>query len=68
MTAQLVPAEGRALWYGPKIDDHTEGMHVLSPGDIAEIDAALAHLLSFGPVDFPGITRDISAPEIRYGA
>ena len=58
MTAQLAPAEGRALWYGPKIDYRTEGMHVLSPGDIAEIDAALAHLLSFGPVDFPGITPE----------
>jgi hypothetical protein len=56
MTAQLAPAEGRAVWYGPQIDYRAEGMHVLSPAEIAEIDAALAHLHSLGPVDFPGIT------------
>jgi hypothetical protein len=59
MTAQFAPAEGRAVWYGPQIDYRAEGMHVLSAGEIAEIDAALAHLLSFGPVDFPGITPDM---------
>ena len=58
MTAQLAPAEGRALWYGPQIDFQTENLHMLSQGDIAEIDAALTHLLSFGPVDFPGITPE----------
>jgi Taurine catabolism dioxygenase TauD, TfdA family len=66
MTAPLVPAEGRALWYGPKIDYRTEGMHVLSPGDIAEIDTALAQLLSFGPVDFPGITPE-TFPLPKFG-
>jgi len=58
MTAQLAPAEGRAVWYGPQIDYRTEGMHVLSSGEIAEIDAALAHLHSLGPADFPGITAE----------
>jgi len=58
MIAPLVPAEGRAVWYGPQTDYRTEGMHVLSPGEIAEIDAALAHLRSLGPVDFPGITSE----------
>jgi hypothetical protein len=58
MTAPLAPAEGRAVWYGPQTDYRTEGMHVLSSGEIAEIDAALAHLRSFGPVDFPGITPE----------
>ena len=58
MTVQLVPSEGRAVWYGPLIDYRAEGVHVLSPGEIAEIDAALAQLHSFGPVDFPGITRE----------
>jgi hypothetical protein len=58
MTVQLAPSEGRAVWYGPRIDYRAEGMHVLSPGEIAEIDAALAHLHSLGPVDFPGITRE----------
>jgi hypothetical protein len=58
MTAQLMPAEGRAVWYGPRIDYRTEGMHLLSSGEIAEIDAALAHLHSFGSFDFPDITRE----------
>jgi Taurine catabolism dioxygenase TauD, TfdA family len=58
MIAQLAPAEGRAVWHGPRIDYRTEGMHVLSPGEIAELDAALTHLLSLGPVDFPGITPE----------
>ena len=54
----IAPAEGRAVWYGPQIDYRTEGMHVLSLEEIAEIDAALAHLHSLGPVDFPGITPE----------
>ena len=58
MTAPIAPAEGRAVWYGPQIDYRAEGMHVLSAGEIAEIDAALAHLCSLGPVDFPGITPE----------
>jgi hypothetical protein len=56
MTARLAPAEGRAVWYGPQIDYRAEGMHTLSAAEIDEIDAALAHLHSFGETDFPGIT------------
>jgi hypothetical protein len=52
----LAPVEGRAVWHGPQIDYRAEGMHVLSPAEIAEIDAALAHLHSLGSLDFPDIT------------
>ncbi len=55
MPVELTPAEGRAVWYGPEVDYRTEGMHVLSPGEIAEIDGALAHLHSLGTLDFPDI-------------
>ena len=55
MTAQLAPAEGRAVWYGPQTDYRAEGMHTLSANEVAEIDAALAHLHSLGAVDFPDI-------------
>ncbi len=50
------PIEGPAVWQGPLIDYRTEGMHVLSAAEIAEIDAALRHLRSLGEVDFPDIT------------
>lgn len=56
MPATLAPVDGDAVWYGPRIDYHAEGMHVLSSGEIAEIDAALAHLRSLGERDFPKIT------------
>jgi hypothetical protein len=56
MPATLAPAEGQAVWYGPQIDYRAEGTHMLSPGEIAEIRAALAHLLSLGDLDFPDIT------------
>src|SRR5260370_16437780 len=50
------PIEGPAVWQGPLIDYRTEGMHVLSADEIAEIDAALRHLRALGEVDFPDIT------------
>ena len=55
MAVTLTPVEGPAVWYGPQIDYRADGMHVLSAGEIAEIDAALAHLRSRGDVDFPDI-------------
>jgi hypothetical protein len=58
MNGVHTPAEGPAVWQGSRIDYRTEGMHVLSPGEIAEIDAALRHLRSLGEVDFPDITRE----------
>jgi hypothetical protein len=58
MPSELAAAEGRAVWYGPQVDYRADGMHVLSPGEIAEIDAALAHLLSLGTLDFPQITPE----------
>ena len=44
-------------WKGPEIDWKREGLHELSAAEIAEIDAALAHLKSLGDLDFPEITR-----------
>jgi hypothetical protein len=58
MSTTLMPVEGRAVWYGPQIDYRTDGMHVLSPGEIMEIDAALAHLRSLGDLDFPELTPE----------
>src|SRR6185437_9320359 len=47
-----------AAWTGPTIDYRSEGMHPLSQADVAEIDAALAHLRGLGEVDFPAITAE----------
>ena len=58
MPVELTPAEGRAVWYGPQVDYRAEGMHLLSSGEIAEIDAALAHLHSLRSFDFPEITPE----------
>ena len=58
MTGIPTPAEGPAVWQGSHIDYRNEGMHVLSPGEVAEIDAALQHLRSLGEVDFPDITPE----------
>lgn len=44
-----------AAWKGPEIDWQKEGLHILSADEIAEIDAALRHLKSLGPIDFPEI-------------
>jgi hypothetical protein len=52
----IMPVEGPGAWLGSRIDYREAGMHVLAPGEIAEIDAALAHLLARGEVDFPAIT------------
>lgn len=58
MLVELTPVEGQCVWHGPQVDYCAEGMHVLSGGEIAEIDAALVHLLSLGTVDFPEITPE----------
>jgi hypothetical protein len=62
----LAPIEGPAAWQGAQIDYREEGMHVLSAGEIDEIDAALDHLRAFGDIDFPEITRD-KFPLPRFG-
>src|SRR4029077_6106925 len=62
----LAPIEGPAAWQGAQIDYREEGMHVLSGGEIDEIDAALDHLRAFGDIDFPEITRD-KFPLPRFG-
>jgi hypothetical protein len=58
MRNHLTPVTGPSAWRGPEIDYRAEGMHVLSAGDIAELDTALDHLLSLGPVDFAEIAPD----------
>lgn len=58
MTAAFSPAEGRSVWRGAEIDWRAEGLHLLAAGEVEEIDAALAHLKSLGPLDFPAITRE----------
>jgi len=52
----IMPVEGPGAWLGSRIDYRAEGMHALSPNEIAEIDAAVYHLRSLGELDFPDIT------------
>ena len=56
--APISPARGRAVWQGPDVDYRKEGMKVLVPAEVAEIDAALAHLKGLGTRDFPAITPE----------
>ena len=50
------PIHSAGAWKGPDIDWTQQGLHVLDAGELAEVDAALKHLLSLGNVDFPDIT------------
>jgi hypothetical protein len=45
-----------AAWKGSTIDSRAEAMHVFSPLELAEIDAALRHLDALGELDLPAIT------------
>ena len=54
----ITPVEGPGAWLGSRIDYRAEGMQVLSTAEIAEIDAALRHLLSLGEIDFPEISAE----------
>jgi hypothetical protein len=56
MATTYVPIEGPAAWKGSQIDYRRNGLRVLSPAEVVEIDAALAHLKAAGDVDFPEIT------------
>ncbi len=58
MNEILKPIVGEGAWKGPEIDWTQKGLHVLDAGEVAEIDAALAHLKSLGPVDFPDIVPE----------
>lgn len=55
--ADLTPIEGPAAWRGADIS-LGEGLRVLTPAEIDEVDAALEHLHAQGEVDFPGITPE----------
>jgi Taurine catabolism dioxygenase TauD, TfdA family len=50
--------QDRAAWTGATINFRTDGLHTLSPDEVAEIDAALGHLRSLGDLDFPAITEE----------
>lgn len=50
------PVEGTGAWSGPEIDYRNDGMHLLTAGEIREVDDALVHLRSLGDVDFNSIT------------
>jgi len=55
---KLEPVNTKAAWKGPEIDWKKEGLHVLSPSDIKEIEGALAHLKSLGELDFSEIKQE----------
>ncbi len=55
MTAINYPIATSTTWKGPEVDWMTDGLHVLSSPELAEIDAALQHLKSLGDLDFPDI-------------
>ena len=50
--------QDRAAWTGATLDYRSDGLHVLSDHEVAEIDAALAHLRDLGERDFPEITPE----------
>jgi hypothetical protein len=52
---EFTPIEGPGAWKGSQIDYRQEGMHQFSAADVAEIDAALAHLRRQGDVDFANL-------------
>jgi hypothetical protein len=58
----IAPAIGPSVWLGSEIDYHSDGLHLLSDADIAEIDAALAGLPE---IDFSEIEpRNFSLPTL----
>jgi hypothetical protein len=64
---EIMPIEGPGAWLGSRIDYRQEGMHEFSAADVAEIDAALAHLRGLGEVDFADLTAAMF-PLPRLGA
>jgi hypothetical protein len=63
----IAPVEGPGAWLGSRIDYRAEGMHEFSAADVAEIDAALAHLRGLGEIDFADLTAAMF-PLPRLGA
>jgi len=52
------PVDGSEDWRGPEINYKSEGLHQLSAGELAEIEAALAHLKARGDIDLTEITAE----------
>lgn len=58
------PVEGNANWKGPELAGSTDWIYTLADDDIAEIDAALAHVKARG-LTVPDITRrDFPLPRL----
>lgn len=53
---EITPIGGPGAWKGSQIDYRQDGMHTFSADDVAEIDAALAHVRRQGDVDFADLT------------
>jgi hypothetical protein len=66
MTESLTPIATPAAWKGSTFDYRAEGLHVLAPAEVEEIDGALRHLQSLGELDLPEITSE-SFPLPRLG-
>jgi hypothetical protein len=61
----LSPVASRAAWKGASIDWQREGLHLLAPAEIDEIDAALQYLKSRGAVDLPDlVAADFPLPTL----
>ncbi len=54
----LMPVAIPASWKGSTLDWRAKALHQFTVGELAEIDAALAHLRRLGDLDLPEITQD----------
>ena len=52
----MTPIDHPSAWLGSRIDFRAEGLRTLNAAEVAEIDAALAHLRRQGERDVPAIT------------
>jgi ABC-type oligopeptide transport system ATPase subunit len=58
MSTTFTPIGGQAAWKGPQVNWKQEGLHILAPSQLAEIDAALNHLKNLGDLDLTEITQE----------
>jgi hypothetical protein len=58
MTPSIGPVHGPANWHGPSFNVEEQALIRLSPADVEELEAALAHLLALGDLDLPAITPE----------
>lgn len=55
---ELTPVGGRAAWKGSELNYRQDGLWQLSAEELAELDAALAHLHAQGDLDLTDITTE----------